>query len=95
MPQHYYTADVCNANDTLINLLQYKCTDYLSWMTIKLRKHSITISGNYYLLILHYAHIKTKHLIMQKRALLFLLACRHLNLSVSFKNKQKCLTDKY
>lgn len=95
MSQHYYTTDVCNRNDTLINLVQYKCTDYLSWLTIKLQKHSITISGNYYLLILHYTHIKIKHLIMQKRGMLFLLICKHLNLSVFSKNKQKGLTDKH
>lgn len=46
MSQHYFTADVCTRNDTLINLMQYKSTDYLSWLTIKLRKHSITIRGN-------------------------------------------------
>lgn len=88
MSQHYYTADVCNRNDTLINLVQSKCTDYLSWLTIKLWKHSITISGNYYLLILHYIHIKTKHLIMQKKGLLFLLIYRHWNLSIFLKTNK-------
>lgn len=89
MSLHYFTADVCNRNDTLINLMHYKCTDYLSWLTIKLWKHSITISGNSLFIDFTLCTHKYNALNYTEDGIIFLLICRHLNSSVLFKNKIK------